>query len=378
VDSLATIALMVSLLGAGPPAEDPALEQARAHVQEARQAFTKRKFAIALKEFQAAQSLKPAPVLWFNIGKCYEKLNDAPNALRAFRIFLLEAPTAPGRKDALAAVGQMEAKLRLKGVQQLLVMAQPPGAMATIPGKDPQSVPATFELRPGAYTVTVSLAGHQTVKKQVTMGAKGSVQLEVSLRPNESVPMPPPPPVVASTGGDGRPVPPVVATSPPPPPVVPQVVKPTQGTVTVAVRPTTPPLPPGSDRPVLQPRSPAGGGIIGPVPREPLAMGPPPQRGRAWTWVAGGASLLGAGAGVGFGLYAKDASSTLLGSQHTEAEANGLYNRARSSALYANVGYGTAAVAGLAAVILFLVEAPPAGAQAATSTSGGPPLVLSF
>lgn len=364
MQALATIALVASLLGADPSA-DPRLEEARAHVAEAKKAFAKRKFAVALQEFQAAQQLKPAPVLWFNIGKCHEKLNDIPKALRAYRTYLSEAPNAPDKKEVSKAIARMELKLRARGVQQLLVLAQPPGATASIPGKGSQPVPATFELRPGQYTVSVSLDGHQTTQRQVTITPKGSVQLELVLRPVESVPMPPPPLVVSSGGGEVAPPP---AESRPP-------VETTQGTVTVAVRPTAPPPPPA-----LQPKAPAEAGPLLPEPRKPLALGPPPQpRGRTWTWIAGGASLVGAGVGVGFGLSANTAREELLGSQHTEAEANAIYSRARSSALFANVGYGAAAAAGLAAIVLFLVEgAPASGAQATATPAGAPPVVFSF
>src|SRR5205814_5496854 len=68
VQALATVALLTSLLGAGPPGGDSALAEAKSHVEAARKAFVARKFNIALQEFQAAQRLKPAPVLWFNIG----------------------------------------------------------------------------------------------------------------------------------------------------------------------------------------------------------------------------------------------------------------------------------------------------------------------
>src|SRR5205823_5923004 len=126
--------------------------------------------------------LKPTPVLWFNIGKCYEKLNEAPGALRAFRTYLNEAPNTPDRKEVDAAIARMEAKLRTHGVQQLLVLAQPEGATATVSGKGSLPVPATWELRPGSYTITVSRSGYQTTQKQVTVTPKGSVQVEVVLK----------------------------------------------------------------------------------------------------------------------------------------------------------------------------------------------------
>ncbi|HVE84997.1 MAG TPA: PEGA domain-containing protein [Myxococcales bacterium] len=365
MQALATVALMASLLGAGPSA-DPTLAEARAHVEAAKKAFLGRKFGVALQEFQAAQKLKPAPVLWFNIGKCYEKLNEIPSALRAFRTYLNEAPATPDRKQVETAIKRMETKLRARGVQQLMVLAQPPGATVTVAGKGTLPVPATFELRPGSYTVSVSLAGYQAQQKQVTVTARGSVQVEMVLQPAGG-------PVASAEEPPAPLVEPPVKMPPPPPDS-------SQGSVIVAVRPKEPPPPRGSDRP-LQPRPPLDRSPLIAEPRSPSALGEaPPPRGRTWTWVAGGASLVGVGVGVGFGLQVRSAQAELLGSVHTETEANDIYTRARSSALYANVGYGAAAAAGLAAIVLFLVESPPSSTAQATSppVAGGAPMVLSF
>jgi len=370
VQALATVALMASLMGAGAPSGDPVLAEAKAHVEAARKAFGARKFNVALQEFQAAQRLKPAPVLWYNIGKCYEKLNEAPSALRAFRSYLNEAPNASDRGEVEKAIGRMEDKLRAKGVQQLMVIARPASATATITGKGSLPVPATWELRPGTYTVTVSASGHQTSSQPVTLTAKKSVQVEVELTPT-SVPEAKPPPPVASS--DERPPPPPPDSKPPPPNET------TQGTVTVAVRPKAPA--PSADTPLAPPRGQSELGSVLAPPRQPLTLTPPPPApGKTWTWVAGGLSLAGVGAGVGFGLTASSASAELRnGSLRTEAEATSLYSRAKSSSLYANIGYGAAAAAGVAAVVLFLVEGPPSSASAsAAPAASGAPVVLSF
>lgn len=369
MQALATVALMASLVGAGPPGGDPVLAEAKGHVEAAKKAFVARKFNVALQEFQAAQRLKPAPGLWFNIGKCYEKLNEPPSALRAFRTYLNEAPTTSDRKEVEKAIGRMELKLRAKGVQQLMVVAQPPGATASIPGKGSFPVPATWELRPGTYTVTVSASGYQTTSQPVTVTAKKSAQVALALKPADS-PLAPPPDKVASS--DEGPAPRGESKTAPAPPR-----NDTQGTVTVAVRPNTPP--PRSDTPLAPPRGELGS-VVAPA-RQPLPLTPPPPApGRTWTWVAGGVSLAGVGAGVGFGLTASSAATALRdGSLRTEAEATTLYSRAKSSALYANVGYGAAAAAGVAAVVLFLVEGQPSSASAAAApAAGGAPVVLTF
>jgi hypothetical protein len=375
VQVLATFALMASLMGAGSPGGDDTLAEAKAHVEAARKAFSVRKFDVALQEFQAAQRLKPAPVLWFNIGKCYEKLNETPSALRAFRTYLHEAPGTSDLKEVEKAITRLEGSLRGKGVQQLMVFAQPPNATASIPGKGSFPVPAAWELRPGTYTVTVSASGHQSSAQPVTVTLKRSAQLEVTLATagaaaQEPPPQAKPPPVATAE----EPLPPLVEPQTPPAP--PGDV--TQGKVTVAVRPKV--TPPSADAPVQPPPKAELGAVLAP-PREPLPLSPPPpSRGRMWTWAAGGVSLAGVGAGVGFGLSASSASADLRnGTLRSEADATQLYARARSSALYANIGYGAAAAAGVTAVVLFLLEGQPSSASAsAAPAAGGAPVVLGF
>lgn len=384
---LATVALLTSLLGADPPSGDSTLAEAKAHVDVAKKAFVARKFNVALQEFQAAQRLKPAPFLWFNIGKCYEKINEFPSALRAFRAYLHEAPSPSDKKEVKAAITRMEAKLRSKGVQQLIVFSNPPGATASISGKGALPVPATWELRPGTYTVTVSLPGYQTTQKPVTVTMKGSAQVEVALEPGGGpLGLPPPMTPVTPSKPPDEPPAPLVDSQPPP------VKDGNQGTVTVAVRPNTPTAPntpstppprTGADTPVLQPSRPPGDlEAIFNQPRQPLATtpAPTPSGGRTWTWVAGGVSVAGAGAGVFFGLSANSARDALVGpGLRTEADNNQLYSRAKSSALYANIGYGAAAAAGVTAIVLFLVEGAPSSAQAsAAPASGGAPVAITF
>jgi hypothetical protein len=261
-----------------------------------------------------------------------------------------------------------------------MVFSNPPGATASISGKGSLPVPATWELRPGTYTVTLSLPGHQTTQKPVTVTMKSSAQVEVTLEAGGG-PLGLPPPVTPVTPSKPPEEPPAPLVDSKPPPR-----EETQGTVTVAVRPNTPSTPPpgtGADTPVLQPsRSPGDLEAIFNQPRQPLAATPAPasSRGRTWTWVAGGVSVAGAGAGVFFGLSANSAREALVTPGfRSETENNQLYSRARSSALYANVGYGAAAAAGAAAIVLFLVEGAPSGAQAsAAPASGGAPVAITF
>ena len=81
-----------------------------------------------------------------------------------------------------------------------------------------------------------------------------------------------------------------------------------------------------------------------------------PKKGRLWTYVAGGVAVASVGAAVGLGVGANGNAAELRRTEHTQVEAQNLYNSANGMALGANVAYGVAGVAAVTAVILFFVE----------------------
>lgn len=355
--TIVTATLLLGLLGA-EPADDPALAQAKAHVEQARKLFLRARYAQALEHFEAARKLKPRASLWFNIGKCHDRLNAFSSALRAYRIYLHEAPDAPDRREVTAAIKRMEKKLRATGVQQLLVFTDPDGATVSVEGKGSQPAPAAFELKPGQYTVSVSQAGLASASLAVTMTAKESVEIQVPLRPEAPVASaaeePPPPPAVAAAPPPAPdPAPAVPAPSGPeqaatPPPPADPAQPGADGTVAMAA------LPPAVLTPTAPPAQPASS----PAPALQPAPAAVQRGGHLWTYVAAGTSLAAAGVGAGLGYMSSTARAELLGSRHPEAEANEIYRRAQTNATYANISYGAAAAAGVAAIVLFFAEMP--------------------
>lgn len=82
----------------------------------------------------------------------------------------------------------------------------------------------------------------------------------------------------------------------------------------------------------------------------------PSARGRTWTWVAAGAAGAAAAGAVTLGLMARSDARELTSRARERAEAQPLYDSARSKSRTANVLYGVAGVAAAAGVTLFFVE----------------------
>lgn len=67
-------------------------------------------YARALDAFEVAQRFKPAPALYFNTGRCHDRLEQAAEAIADYERFLAEVP---GTGDA-AAVRARISELRVR------------------------------------------------------------------------------------------------------------------------------------------------------------------------------------------------------------------------------------------------------------------------
>ena len=289
---------------AAPAAPDPSVDKppektdddtlaAKKYFQWAQSLYKQARYSEAIAKFEEAYRLKPHPTIFFNIGRCYEQLNDIPRALKNYRDYLRIAPEAKDRELVSDAIANLERRLKDQGVQQLSVLTDPTGARITVDEKYMGLSPLSLELKPGNRLVGISKEGFESIDKNVVLSADKSMEITVSLKPKA-------------------------------PPV--EVAKPT---------------------PVLTPRA----DIIKPV--EPP---PPPPATRTYTWVAaavGGAGLAG---GITMGILANSASMTLRGSLHDQTEAQALHDRSASLGLGSNISYALAGTGLAAAIVLFFLE----------------------
>ncbi|GMU60992.1 MAG: hypothetical protein AMXMBFR34_27550 [Myxococcaceae bacterium] len=322
---MTTTALLISLLLAAPAApkaktppkatraapapkaeEGDDVKKAKVLFQRAQALYKQARYAEAIEKFEEAYAVRPHPVIYFNIGKCHEQLNETSKALRAYRDYLRLMPDAKDRDTVSDAIANLERRLKERGVQQLLVFADPPNAHISVDGKELGTSPASVELTAGNHTLTVKADGFETVERSFVMNTTRSTEMTINLRP-------------------------AVKEAPPPPPLVvdaPKKDEPKTASLT----------PPPKDTPILTQPEPAK------------------KKSRVWTWVAGGVAVASAGAAVGMGVAANGASAELRGSEHTQAEAQALHDKAQGLATGTNVAWGVAAAAAVSAAILFFVE----------------------
>ncbi len=335
--SLALAALAPDTPLAAPPttaADRTAL--ARARFRKGTDLYRQARYREAIAEFEAAYRLRPHGVLHFNIAQCYEKLGDIAAAMASYHAYLREVPRAEDRETVQRAISNLEARLAATGVQQILIYSDPAGAEVIVDGQSRGRTPMGLVLPHGAHVVSLVKAGYQTLTREVALAPDRSLQLDLAMVKGTSTPpapvAPPTPAPTATTAPTpaGAPAPAATAT-------------PAPAATAASTAPSLTPTPP-SPAPVPS--------LTAPAPK-PVA-----RNGRLWTWVAGGAAVAAAGAGVYFGMQAQNASDKLVNAPQPLApgEAQRLYDEARSKSRTANILYGVAGAAGAAGVTLFFLE----------------------
>jgi len=314
---------------ASKPVEDQATLQARAHFRQATRLYRQARYQEAVSEFQAAYRLKPHGVIHFNLAQCHERLGDIPAALNDYREYLREVPRAEDRETVLSAMSNLEARLGSMGVQQLIVLTEPGGAAVLVDGQLRGRTPLSATLALGTHSISVDLEHYETLHRQVELTPDRAIQLDFALAPLTLRPEDAPRP------------------SPIPPPTP------------LAVNPATPaPVPLTGSLPAeLAPAPSAAETPL--VPREG-EMARAQGRRRVYTWVAAGAAVVAAGAGLYYGIQAHNASNDLNSmTVPNGARAQDLANSASSRARTANILYGVAGAAAAAGVTLYFLEGRP-------------------
>jgi len=110
---------------------DPAMASARQHFEAGRTAYNAGDFTTSIREFKAAEALRPSPILSYNIGLSNDKLGRRRVAVRYYRRYLETAPQAPNRAEVEGRISVLEQSIR----------AQPDGNQPVEPAATPQDDP---------------------------------------------------------------------------------------------------------------------------------------------------------------------------------------------------------------------------------------------
>jgi tetratricopeptide (TPR) repeat protein len=174
------MSLWIATLAVGVVAvasEDPASE-ARRRFSSAEHLYDDGRYSEALSEFEAANRLFPHPATVFDIGRCYEQLGNAPEALRHYLETLHQSSADASNAVVLAAIRAAEHRLHDRGVQLLLVRTKPPGAAVAIDGRNLGASPVAITLPPGKHRVTAYDAG-RSAEADVDLTPERSLDVEV-------------------------------------------------------------------------------------------------------------------------------------------------------------------------------------------------------
>ncbi len=153
--------------GAAAAAEKQKRDTARGHYEAGRTKLDAKDYAGALPEFQAANALIPSPQAQEKIALCYDGMNDVPNAIKAYELFIEQAKDSEKLKaEVEAAKGRIEA-LKNAPVTVSLV-SDPPSAQVEIDGQAQMgATPLDVKLTPGTHKVKVTAEGFDPVEKDI-------------------------------------------------------------------------------------------------------------------------------------------------------------------------------------------------------------------
>jgi tetratricopeptide (TPR) repeat protein len=158
----------------------PANAKARTLFEKGSQAYREARYEQAIDLFRQAYELDPHPELVYNVGQAYEKLGDVSNALRSFREYLRQAPSASDKTSVEDRIKNLERRLSERGVQQVSVYSAPSGARVVLDGKQVGKTPWTGEIQPGRHTAVLKLAGYTDVTKEFLLTSTRAVDVEVT------------------------------------------------------------------------------------------------------------------------------------------------------------------------------------------------------
>lgn len=127
---------------AAPASDDAAMAQAKQHFETGRNAYNAGDYVTAIREFKAAEALRPSPILAYNIGLANEKLGKRRVAVKYYKRYLELQPNAANKAEVEQKVQALEAEI---------AASPPPAAMAQPGGTAPQ--PGGAAAQPGGAQV---------------------------------------------------------------------------------------------------------------------------------------------------------------------------------------------------------------------------------
>lgn len=164
-------------------------ERASERYQEGVRAYAAGRYKDAIDSFREADSLAPSAALSYNSALAYDKLLDTASALAHYREYLRREPNAPRAGAVTTRIHELEAELARRGVQQMTLHSDPPGATVVIDDKPLGVTPWMGTLPPGAHVVELRLPGYADFVQRLTSSREHAVTFDFRLaRADEPTP----------------------------------------------------------------------------------------------------------------------------------------------------------------------------------------------
>ncbi len=178
------LALILALLAPGfalAQGGDSNKAQAKALYKEGKAHYGARRYGKAVRAFSAANTLRPHPLMLYNIASAYEEMTDLASAEIYYKQYLASKP------DDARTVKRDLKKLQRKlasGWAKVKVTSTPPGASVWRGDQSAlpiASTPATILAPIGVKGIVFSLKGYESVTRTVTVELGKTAELSVAL-----------------------------------------------------------------------------------------------------------------------------------------------------------------------------------------------------
>ena len=110
------LGVLIAALFLAPPTEAQKKE-AKGHFEQGRSYYDAGAYDDALREYQAAYKLMPAPQFLFNIAQCFRLKGDKQNAIDYYQKFLDKAPDSPVADEARDYIAKLKLQMELEAAE---------------------------------------------------------------------------------------------------------------------------------------------------------------------------------------------------------------------------------------------------------------------
>ncbi len=136
-----SVMAVLPLAARAQPADDT-MNQAKMHFEAGKNAYNAGDYQNAIKEFKAAEALRPSPILDYNIALANEKLAKKRVAVKYYKRYLEGMPNATNRATVEASIAALEREISSQPAQpepqtQDLPPTQPPPTQPSYGSYDP-------------------------------------------------------------------------------------------------------------------------------------------------------------------------------------------------------------------------------------------------